>query len=84
MLLGAFPAVELSEAPIGIAPGEALTFYTDGIELTQVPAQDQALVLLTAHGDGPPAHIAERFAAAVPSTPAGKSDDLVVLTFEFT
>jgi Stage II sporulation protein E (SpoIIE)/Domain of unknown function (DUF4118)/GAF domain len=84
MLLGAFPAVNLSESAIGLEPGEALTFYTDGIEAGKITAEEGALALLTAHGDGPASAIAKRFAAAVRSTPAGKADDLVVLTFEFT
>ena len=46
-------------------------------------AEDRALNLLAAHGDGPPERIAERFAGAVRETAAGKSDDLVVLTLEF-
>jgi hypothetical protein len=64
--------------------GEALTFYTDGIEAGKITAQERAVALLAAHGDEPASGIAKRFAAAVPSTAAGKADDLVVLTFEFT
>jgi hypothetical protein len=84
ILLGAFPKVELSETAIGLDAGEVLTFYTDGIESGQVTAQDRALSLLAEHGDAPASQIAQRFAAAVPSTPLGKSDDLVVLALEFT
>ncbi len=82
-LLGAFPRVNLSETVIGVEPGETLTFYTDGIEASQTTAEERALELLVAHGNRPPSAIAERFAAAVRDTPAGKADDLVVLTFEF-
>jgi serine phosphatase RsbU (regulator of sigma subunit) len=82
-LLGAFPRVNLAESSIGLEPGELLSFYTDGIEAGDMTAEDRALNLLAAHGDGPPARIAERFAGAVRETAAGKSDDLVVLTLEF-
>lgn len=83
-LLGAFPQVRLTESAIGLEPGEVLTFYTDGIELGQVTAQDRALELLVAHGDQPASGIARRFAAAVRGTEGGKADDLVVLSLEFT
>jgi serine phosphatase RsbU (regulator of sigma subunit) len=82
-LLGAFPRVNLAESSIGLEPGELLSFYTDGIEAGDMTAEDRALNLLAAHGDGPPERIAERFAGAVRETAAGKSDDLVVLTLEF-
>jgi serine phosphatase RsbU (regulator of sigma subunit) len=83
-LLGAFPRVNLSETSVTLEPGEMLTFYTDGIEEGQVTAEERAMDLLAAHGDGPAPGIAERFANAVRSTAAGKADDLVVLTLEFT
>ncbi len=82
MLLGAFPEVVLHEKVVELAPGEAITFYTDGIESRDMAAEDKAMQLLREHGDGPADSIAARFANAVPGEMGSKADDLVVLTFE--
>jgi GAF domain-containing protein len=82
MLVGAFPKAVYQESTFDILPGEALVFYTDGIEERETAAPDRAKALLESHNGGPVSEIATVFAKAVQAGPGGKRDDLVVLAFE--
>jgi GAF domain-containing protein len=79
-LLGGFANIRLSETKLVLSPGESIVFYTDGIENHQSSARDQAMRLLEHLGDAPADRIADAFTEAARNAPAGKQDDLVVLT----
>ena len=81
-LLGGFADIRLSETNLVLSRGESIVFYTDGIEAQQASAQGQAMRLLEHLGEASAEQVAEAFTRAARSAPAGKQDDLVVLTIE--
>ncbi len=78
--LGVFADVELTDRMVTLQPGDAVVFYTDGLEGPRIPVEDRVQDLLAGAEGLPAAAVADRLLQeAGPSTRARRDDVAIVV-----